>query len=225
MLPPVVLLHGFATSSQRTWRDTGWVDILADEGRQTHLIDVLGHGEAPKPTDPQAYDQLEEWVLERFPQGPVDAIGFSMGGQILLTLAASQPERFRRMVLTGVGNNVFEEQPQHSQLIRQAIQGEAPDDNPWAQHFSFLADSPEADRAALAAFLQRPRTPLVPSDLQTIAAPTLVILGDQDFVGPAEPLVEALPDSELVILAGVDHFATPKQFGCIDAAVRWLSVV
>jgi len=224
MFPPVVLLHGFATSSERTWRDTGWVDILADEGRQAHPIDVLGHGDAPKPADPQAYDNLDEWVFERFPEGQVDAIGFSMGGHILLTLASSHPERFRRIVLTGVGNNVFEEQPEHSQMIREAIQGNPQSDNPVAQHFSFLADSPEVDRAALSAFLQRQRNPFVPADLQTIVAPTLVILGDQDFVGPAEPLAEALPNSELLILAGVDHFATPKQFGCIDAAVRWLSV-
>ena len=225
MLPPIVMLHGFATSSQRTWRDTGWADILADEGRQTHLIDLLGHGDAPKPADPQAYANLPEWTLERFPAEPaqVDALGFSMGARLTLTLAASHPQRFRRIVLTGVGNNVFEPDPEHGQMILQAIQGHPDPTNPVAQHFSDLASSPEADREALAAFLQQPRQPLTPADLQTITCPTLVILGDQDFAGPAEPLAEALPNSELLILPGVDHFATPKQFSCIDAAVNWLN--
>ncbi len=224
MYPPIVLLHGFATSAQRTWRDTGWVDILADEGRQTHPIDVLGHGDAPKPSEPQAYENLHEWVLERFPAGQVDAIGFSMGGHLLLTLASLYPSRFRRIVLTGVGNNVFEHNPEHGKMIREAIAGNPAPDNPVAQHFSFLADSPEADRAALSAFLQYQRPTLAPSDLQTITAPTLVILGDQDFVGPAEPLAQALPVSELLILRGVDHFSTPKQFSCIEAALKWLAI-
>ena len=28
--PPVVLVHGLATSSARTWGDNGWLDLLAD---------------------------------------------------------------------------------------------------------------------------------------------------------------------------------------------------
>ena len=49
-----------------------------------------------------------------------------------------------------------------------------------------------------------------------------MILGDKDFAGPGEPLVELLPDAELVTLRNVDHFATPKDFGCIDAALDFL---
>lgn len=221
--PQIVLLHGFATSSDRTWRDTGWLDILADEGRQCCPIDILGHGTADKPTDPQAYAKLPEWVLGQFPPAPVDAIGFSLGAQLLLSLACTHPDRFRRLVLLGVGNNVFEPDPQHGQMIRQAIAGQPDPDNPTAQHFSHLADSPEVDRDALLAFLSQPRTPLSPADLSAVTAKTLVILGDQDFAGPAEPLTRALPNSEQLILPGVDHFATPKQFGCIEAAVRWLA--
>ena len=37
-----------------------------------------------------------------------------------------------------------------------------------------------------------------------------------------EPLVDALPDARLVTLRNVDHFATPKDFGCIDAALDFL---
>ena len=221
--PPVVFLHGFATSSERTWRDTGWVDILADEGREAHLIDILGHGDAPKPADPEAYADLEDWVWERLPEGQIDAVGFSMGGHLLLALASSHPEKFRRLVVAGVGNNVFQHDPEHGQMVRDAIEGNAPPDNPIAQHFSFLASSPESDRQALSAFLQRERPPMTPETLATLTTPVLVILGDQDFAGPVDPLMEALPNATQKILPGVDHFATPKNFTCIESAINWLS--
>ena len=51
------------------------------------------------------------------------------------------------------------------------------------------------------------------------------VLGDArswDFAGPGEPLADALPNAELVTLRNVDHFATPKDFGCIDAALDFL---
>ena len=50
----------------------------------------------------------------------------------------------------------------------------------------------------------------------------LVVLGDRDFAGPADPLVEALPDATFRPLRGVDHFATPKDFGFLDAALGFL---
>jgi pimeloyl-ACP methyl ester carboxylesterase len=59
--------------------------------------------------------------------------------------------------------------------------------------------------------------------LGRVSGPVLVILGDRDFAGPADPLVAALPDVEFVGLAGVDHFATPKDFRAIDAALRFLA--
>ena len=58
MPAPVVLVHGFATSSARTWGDNGWLDLLADAGREVIPIDLLGHGEADKPHDPAAYADL-----------------------------------------------------------------------------------------------------------------------------------------------------------------------
>jgi pimeloyl-ACP methyl ester carboxylesterase len=50
----------------------------------------------------------------------------------------------------------------------------------------------------------------------------LVVIGDHDFAAPAEPLVEAFPDARLVVLKGVDHFATPKHFKFLEAALEFL---
>jgi len=217
---PVVLVHGFATSSARTWGDNGWLDLLGDVGRQALPIDLLGHGTAEKPHDPSAYDALESLVAAQLPDGPVDAIGFSLGARVLLTLACDRPERFGRLVLTGVGANLL--RSEGNDLVLRAIEGDGDPTNPVVQYFAGLAQHPEVDRAALAACLRAPRPPLTPQRLAAVELPVLVVLGDKDFAGPGEPLVDALPNAQLVMLRNVDHFATPKDFGCIDAALDFL---
>ena len=217
---PVVLRHGFATSSARTWGDNGWLDLLGDTGRTTLPIDLLGHGTADKPHDPAAYDQLEALVLAQLPDEPVDAIGFSLGARVLVTLATDHPERFNRLVLTGVGANLL--RTEGSDLILRAIEGEGDATNPVVQYFAGLAQHPEVDRAALAACLRSPRPALTAERLARVELPVLVIIGDKDFAGPGEPLADLLPQSQLVTLRNVDHFATPKDFGTIDAALDFL---
>lgn len=220
MTNPVALVHGFATSSARTWGDNGWLDLLTDAGRTTLPIDLLGHGTADKPHDPAAYDQLEALVAAQLPAGPVDAIGFSLGARVLLTLASEQPERFGRLVLTGVGANLL--RTETSDVVLRAIEGDGDPTNPVVQYFAGLAQQPGVDRAALAACLRSPRPLLTPERLARVQLPVLVVIGDKDFAGPGEPLAEALPQAELVTLRNVDHFATPKDFGAIDAALDFL---
>ncbi len=81
------------------------------------------------------------------------------------------------------------------------------------------------DPEALAALMRRPRGGLQPGELASITASCLVIIGDQDFAGPGEPLVEALTDARLVTLRGVDHFSLPKQFGFVDETLEFLDAV
>jgi len=218
--PPVVLVHGFATSADRTWRDNGWIDLLTDTGREVIAIDLLGHGDADKPHDPAAYEQLEALVAAQLPDEPVDAIGFSLGSRVLLTIAADQPERFHRLVVTGVGANLFRDDPRA--LITSAIRGEGDTDNPVAQYFAGLARQPGNDPEALLACMQSPRPRLDDGRLAKITCPVLVIIGDRDFAGPGDPLVEALPDARLLSLPGVDHFVTPKDFRTLDAALEFV---
>jgi pimeloyl-ACP methyl ester carboxylesterase len=217
---PVVLLHGFAVSSARTWWENGWLDLLADAGRQTVPIDILGHGKAEKPHDAAAYADLEGYVAERLPAGPVDAVGFSLGARLLLGLAIAQPDRFRRIVTLGVGQNLF--QSSGGDVIAEAIKaGDAPE-NPAAAYFARLADHPENDREALIACLQAPMRLLTAEELGRVTASALVVIGERDFCGPADPLVDALPDARLVVLPRTDHFSTPKDFIAMDAALRFL---
>lgn len=217
---PVLLVHGFATSAARTWGDNGWIDLLGDVGRTVIAPDLLGHGDAAKPHDPAAYRELEAGVAAHLPDRPVDAVGFSLGARVVLTLAAEDPGRFARVVVAGVGASLFRHEG--SDVIARAIEGDADPANPVALYFAGLAAQPGVDRQALAACIRSPRPPIDPAVLGRVTCPVLVVLGDQDFAGPAEPLVEALPDATFRPLRGVDHFATPKDFGFLDAALGFL---
>ena len=42
--------------------------------------------------------------------------------------------------------------------------------------------------------------------------------------GRADRLVAELPSATLVMLPGVDHFATPSDFGAIDATMKFLGL-
>jgi pimeloyl-ACP methyl ester carboxylesterase len=216
------MVHGFGSSFELGWRANGWVDLLRDEGREVIGVDLLGHGTAAKPHDADSYLDLHAGVAAALPaDGSVDAVGFSLGAITLLRLAATQPDRIARLAVLGVGANVFG--GDRSEEIAKAVAGEAPDESDIvARVFAGHAELPGQDRAALAACMRAARPPLTSDLLASVKCPVLVALGDKDFAGPAEPLVEALPDARLVMLKGVDHFATPKSFAAIDAVLTFL---
>ncbi|MEM9033987.1 MAG: alpha/beta hydrolase [Actinomycetota bacterium] len=222
MAAPVVLLHGFTGSSASTWTESG-LSLLLEEGGRTALpLDLLGHGDRPKPHDPAAYAGVEDDVLDRLPEGRIDGIGFSMGAIVLLTLASRHPDRFGRLVLGGVGRNVVERDPDQAARIAAGVAGEAPGEDLQAQMFARYAREDGNDPEALSAFMRRRAPGLGPEQLAAITASCLVVIGDQDFAGPGDPLVEALPDARLVTLRGVDHFSLPKRFEFVDEALGFL---
>jgi pimeloyl-ACP methyl ester carboxylesterase len=91
-----------------------------------------------------------------------------------------------------------------------------------AAYFARLAAHPDADRQALIACLRAPLRLLTPEECARVTVPVLVVIGERDFTGPGDPLAAALPDARLVVLPGADHFSTPKDFGAIDATLRFL---
>lgn len=225
MALPVLMVHGFASSFERNWRELGWVDLLADAGREVIPVDLLGHGTADKPHDPAAYADLQSCVSAALPAdgSQVDAIGFSLGASLLLRVASEHPERFARIVVGGVGQNLF--QSHDAEPLAAAVEsGDAPPGG-IAHLFVQYAEGSGNDRKALAACLRRADSPLTAEQLGRISCPVLVVIGDQDFAGPADPLVEALPDAKLVVLRNTEHFGTPKSFGFIDASLEFLGAV
>lgn len=214
MAPPVVLLHGFATSTERTWREPGWFDLLKDARRRTFGIDLLGHGDAPKPSEPEAYDDLMTPALEQFPESPADVIAYSLGARTALQIAIDHPERVNRMVLAGVGRNLVADRDESEPQVDHI-----------ASRFESLIATPGNDVEALRACISRPRPPFSATELAGVAAPCLLVIGDQDFAGPPEPLADVLPDAVVKVLPGIDHFGLPKQFGFIDAALEFIDAV
>ena len=217
---PVILVHGLGSSFEHGWREPGWIDLLGDAGRKVIPIDILGHGTADAPHDPAAYADLEQSVAACLPDEPVDAIGFSLGAILLLTLASERASRFGRLVVIGAGANVFRTDS-HAELADAFEHGTQPE-NVTARLFIGLAESAGNDPLAMAAVLRRPNEPLTAEQLGRVTCPTRVIIGDQDIAGPADPLVDALPNAELVVLRGVDHFLAPSEFACIDAALDFI---
>ncbi len=221
--PPVVLVHGFAGSGRLTWGEGGWLELLADEGRTATAVDLLGHGDAPKPHEPEAYGPMAEYLTGLLPDEPVDGIGFSLGAATLLQAAMADRSRFRRLVLAGIGDNLFD--PPDAEPVAALIEagGATLPESPVARHMVELASAPGTDREAFVACLRRPRTPLTESALASVEVPVLLVLGDRDHVAPADRLVAALPDARLQVLRGVDHARTPGSMGFLDAALGFVA--
>ncbi len=229
--PPVVLVHGWGGSFASTWQRNGFTALLEDAGIDVIGVDLLGHGDAPKPHDPDAYHDLTERVVAALPDRPVDAIGFSLGALTLLRLAIDQPARFNRLVLAGIGSNVLDPDPRGSELIvdglRRVTAGEDPSElDNVVRLFVQYAQQPGNDIEALTAVMNRVSdAPVSSSELATVTCPVLIVVGDQDFVHPGDGLAAAFPDGRCVTLCNVDHFATPDSFGFFDAALEFLDAI
>jgi pimeloyl-ACP methyl ester carboxylesterase len=224
--PPIVLVHGWGGSFSSTWERSGFTALLADADREVIGVDLLGHGTAPKPHQPEEYSDLTARVLDALPGRPVDAIGFSLGALTLLRLAVQRPERFHRLVLAGIGRNVFETDDEATRRIVDAIRNGGESDDNTARLFAQYAAQPGNDATALAAVMARPPAPrLTPEELARVTCPVLVAVGDGDFVLPADRLVDALPHATLRLLRRTDHFATPESFDFIDAALEFLDAL
>jgi pimeloyl-ACP methyl ester carboxylesterase len=197
--------------------------LLEDADRSVIGVDLLGHGEAPKPHDPEAYADLTARIIDVLPDTPVDAVGFSLGALTLLRLACEQPHRFDRLVLAGIGENVFSNDSSATAKIIAALEGGGDPEDNLSRLFLQYADQPGNDKQALAAVMRRPSAgAFTNEELAKVTCPTLVAIGDLDFAGPGDRLAAALPNATLATLRKVDHFATPEAFAFIDAALEFI---
>ncbi|MFM7046393.1 MAG: alpha/beta fold hydrolase [Actinomycetota bacterium] len=225
--PPVLLVHGWAGSFDRTWKRAGLVDLLADSGRTVLPYDLPGHGTASKSHEPYDYRDLAGDLLRRAEASGevVDAVGFSLGAITLLRAVLRSPTLFRRVVLAGIGDGVFfPHDPSRSERILSGLEGRADPGDLTARIFGKIGNEAHNDPLALAAVLRRPREdPMSAEQLALVTNDVLVVLGDKDFSAPADRLVSAIPHARFVSLKGIDHFRTPEAFEFIDAVLEFLS--
>jgi len=231
LTPPVVLVHGWGGSFESTWQRSGFTALLEDAGLDVTGVDLLGHGTAPKPHDPEAYADLTGRVVDALPDQPVDAIGFSLGAMTLLRLAIDQPHRFNRIVLAGIGKNIFDRDTSGTEAIVAGLESVAAGGDPstlenTVRLFTQYASQPGNDIAALTAVMKRASSIEITADgCATVSCPVLVIVGDKDFAHPGDELAAAFPDGRCQTLRNVDHFATTDSFGFFDAALEFLDAI
>lgn len=99
---PIICIHGIA-ASYHDWDVL--LPLLADSGYHAYAIDLLGHGDSPKP-DSRSYKtkwalkHLEAWIDSlRLPEPPI-LIGHSLGGYFSMRYAMRNPDRVRALVLS-----------------------------------------------------------------------------------------------------------------------------
>lgn len=225
-LPPVLLVHGWAGSFDRTWVRSGLVDILQDANRHAIPYDLPGHGSAGKSHDPSDYADMASHLLAavELVGPPVDAVGFSLGAITLLRAAVRSPQSFGRIVLAGIGDGVFHpHDPARAERIISGLEGRAEPGDVTARFFGKIGNEPQNDPLALAAVLRRPRDEAFDrQELSAVSNRILVAIGDKDFSGPADVLVSAFPNAHLVTLRGVDHFRTPEALTFVDSVLEFL---
>jgi pimeloyl-ACP methyl ester carboxylesterase len=204
-----MLVHGLGSSFAHNWGVSGWDDILGSEGFAVIPHELPGHGSAPEVAggENEAVQRLIDSASEL---APVDAIGFSAGARLVLRAAIAKPSAFRKVVLLGIGDGMWTHSvnPDGFELADLVVQ---------------LLETAGNDRASVERYVKG-FTEMPPlTELSKVTVPVLVVIGDRDMVGPADAMTAALPDARLVVLKGVDHYATTSNFKCQDEVLRFLS--
>ena len=106
--PPLVLLHGAATSSLQ-WAPN--IKSLSAECR-TYAVDQIGEfGRSTCTRPPRTFDDLDAWLNELFDglalSGPVNLVGMSYGGAVTAHYALHFPQRVNRAILLAPGATVL----------------------------------------------------------------------------------------------------------------------
>jgi pimeloyl-ACP methyl ester carboxylesterase len=210
--PPVLLIHGFASSREQNWGSTGWIDRLARDGFRVVSFDCRGHGASDKPHDPAAYgphmvDDIAA-VMEAAALKNAFVMGYSMGAMLAVRFLMLHPERVRKAVTAGIGQNYFGEHPSWREMIADAMLTDDPSaiTDAEARRFRIFGGQKGKDRLALAACMRSPRNMYRPEELKASKRPVLVVAGENDtLAGSPFELAKAFADGRALVLPNKDH--------------------
>jgi pimeloyl-ACP methyl ester carboxylesterase len=204
----VVLLHGGLSNSDLLLDTLG--DGLAERYRVV-AFDRRGHGRTADTDAPFHYEDMAAetvGVLDTVVGGPAHLVGWSDGGIIALLLGLMHPERAGRLVpiganyhFDGLGPIPLDADSPVMAMIAQGYADRSPD---GADHFPAVLEK------SMTMFSSEPT--LTTADLGRIAAPTMVLVGDDEAIRLDHTcsLYEALPAGQLAIVPAATH-AVPME--------------
>jgi pimeloyl-ACP methyl ester carboxylesterase len=159
-------------------------------------------------------------VLDHLGLERADVLGFSLGGLVALETAVRHPERVDRLVLAAVHTRADGCHADIRDPARWATSTRMPTEG------DFAAMTAEYERYGLSTFetVNAKAQPIVtaeenwtPEQLAGVTAPTLVMIGDHDFVrvDHAVAMQEAIPDAALAVLPRTKHTEVVGRVGIV----------
>ncbi|MCP8883671.1 alpha/beta hydrolase [Devosia sp. XJ19-1] len=230
---PVVFLHA-GVCDKRMWLDQ--MQAVDDAGWHAIAYDRRGYGEATSPDE--AFSHLDdlEAVLDALDIHAVVLVGCSMGGGLAVDFALAHPGRVIGLVLMGTSVTGA---PWTATAEERAI--EIAEEDAWergdidllnkVQAHEWL-DGPRTQSGRVggaartlfldmnAAALSKPRLtqeedgPDAWGRIETVTAPTLLVVGDEDFtaiVERHETLSETMPNAFGVVIEGAAHIPSIEK--------------
>ena len=221
---PLLFLHGGLGST--TMFEPALPTFAAT--REVIAVDLQGHGRTPlgnrKIIISDEGDDMAT-LITKLGYKQVDALGYSMGGEVAFRFAAQHPELVRRLVLVSAGyaqDGFFPEM-----LPQQAAVGAAMLDQmkatPMYQAYVAVAPNPAEFPKLLDAMGEWMRTPYNwEADVKKLTMPVMLIYGDSDMYRPEHEIKfyqllggglkdagwqhENMSKNRLAILPGVTHY-------------------
>ena len=224
---PFLLVHGYTGSSD----DFVHVVEPLTELRRILVVDLYGHGRSPRLPSYSVKEMtagVEQFVDEVVGE-PVDLLGHSMGGRVCLPIPIERPELVRSLVMMDTfGDDLDREHwPDDFVALIKAPDPEAiaalPEyEGPPSPETAMIEAVWGADWVAAHEEFNGQVDPLAVVHLGRelfgsmesllgpaagISCPTTVVVGelDEPFRGPSDRLAAAIPDAELVVIAGAYH--------------------
>jgi pimeloyl-ACP methyl ester carboxylesterase len=217
---PLVLLHGGMQTLDLSF---GALIPLLTPHRRVIPIELQGHGRTADvdreiTLGNQAGDVVG--VLDHLGIERADVLGFSWGGYVALETALRHPDRVDHLVLAAVNTRA---DGYHAEITDPA-QWATSTRMPTAAEFGAM--TAEYERYGLSTFegVNAKLQPIVgaeenwtPAQLGAVASPTLVMIGDHDFVrvDHAVAMQEAIPDAALAVLPRTKHTEVVSRVGIV----------
>ena len=208
--PPLVALHGGILTFHRSFDDVlPWLSEI----RRVIGVELQGHGHTPDTGRAMSFERFADDVAELIDRvasgGPVDVWGYSLGALTATSLAARHPAKVRRLVLAA--SNIRAD-GYHPEITAPEQDPRLPTEEEfavWKADYEAVAPNPDG----LFPFLERLQ-PVVhglvgwtADEIRSIAAPTFLVIGDQDFVrlDHAAEMLDLFPDCRLAVLPATRH--------------------